>query len=93
MRPTDRNCLFRRVRFDVCYSAALIGILFTQQPAYATNPFYIFGESYGGAAILLYRGEGLGLRFTVRVRVRERVRVRVLVRVPEGTRLDLFFLM
>lgn len=27
---------------------ALIGILFTQQPAYQANPFYIFGESYGG---------------------------------------------
>jgi len=28
--------------------AALIGILFTQQPAFAANPFYIFGESYAG---------------------------------------------
>jgi len=27
---------------------ALVGILFTQHPSYATNPFYIFGESYGG---------------------------------------------
>lgn len=27
---------------------ALINILFTQQPAYGANPFYIFGESYGG---------------------------------------------
>jgi len=27
---------------------ALVAILFTQQPTYAANPFYIFGESYGG---------------------------------------------